>query len=135
MICASCPEGWEEEVSSICRQHKIARAFGMQTAAVGLVEERGATRARLVCVDGSLHAQEQLIAQHQLLLAIRATLGKPSFPIRVEWLPLNDFRQEFGKGCEPAQTATGVVSTMEAENVPCSAVHKPKGQQGIVVNR
>lgn len=141
VICASCPEGHEEEVSSICRQQKIARAFGPQVASgpgswsaaewafgvqmvvMGLVEEREAGRARLLCVEGSVHAQEQLVAQHRLLMSIRTALGQPAFPIRVEWLPLDDFKQEFGSAKAIPQAGAFAVASgaLEVPSVPNGA--------------
>lgn len=97
-----------------CRHHKVMKAFAgpsqatseagwlaqweaqVLTAVVGLVEERNSARARIVCIDGGDHCAQQMGAQAHLVLAIRAALGMPQFPLRLEWIPFEDFLEEFG---------------------------------------
>mmetsp|Transcript_96708 Transcript_96708/g.167854 ORF Transcript_96708/g.167854 Transcript_96708/m.167854 type:complete len:528 (-) Transcript_96708:34-1617(-) len=124
VVCAACPPEEEAEVTDVCRQQKVMKAFGRYTsgrgiqnwvqqweaqvvqAVAGLVAERDATRARIVCIEGGPDCGEQMAAQQHIVSMIRKELSDASFPIRVEWMPIADFWAEFGRGSAPAMSST-----------------------------
>jgi len=159
LVCAACPAEHQQEVSKLCRQHKISKvfqnnedstskwcvaqwAFGVQMAVVALVEERGAARARLICIEGGSAdiAADQMVAQQNLVTAIRKSLGQDGFPIRIEWTPLGDFWKEFGNpgvAC-PRNSSETTLTRSEVggacSDAPTPAIPTVGGRHGAVVS-
>jgi len=135
IVCASCPAMMQEEVGRICKRSRIMKAFGVHASAApqtwsvanwewqvlvcvtALVQERDAKRVRILCVEGDDHAEEQTAAQQHLLQRIRAELNEPSFPIRVEWMPYQDFSLEFD--CHQHAASIRAASTSALVNQKC----------------
>jgi len=61
-------------------------------ATVGLVEERDAQSARILCLGG---LDIPRYTKDRLTQSIRAALGNPGFPITVECMSMMDFRSKF----------------------------------------
>lgn len=126
-VCAACPPEQDSEVTEVCRQQKVMKAFGRYSSAegsvkwvqqweaqvvqavTGLVAERDATRARILCIEGGSDCGEQMAAQQNIVSMIRKELGDAAFPIRTEWIPVDDFWAEFGRGGAPERVPEQVV--------------------------
>lgn len=124
VVCAACPPEHEVQVSDVCRQQKVMKAFGRYTsdagmqnwvqqwqaqvvqAVAGLVAERDATRARILCIEGGPDCGQQMAAQQHIVSMIRKELSDASFPIRVEWMPIADFWVEFGMSADRVCSST-----------------------------
>jgi len=114
VICASCPKDQQSQVAEICKHNKIMKAFGgnvtsgadwlrqwegqVVMAAVGLVQERDAKKARLIFIAGAERCQEQMSSQQRLISTICTELENPSFPIRMDWMPIEDLLVAFQSG-------------------------------------
>jgi len=107
-ICAACPADNQDEVTQVCKRWKITKAFSqaidagasfsakhwlsqVALAVAWLVEERCATRANIVCIEGGRWCGLQMGQQEVLCQAVRAELKSADFPIRVKWMPIQDF--------------------------------------------
>eukprot|EP00450_Noctiluca_scintillans_P011843 CAMPEP_0194492638 /NCGR_PEP_ID=MMETSP0253-20130528/11126_1 /TAXON_ID=2966 /ORGANISM="Noctiluca scintillans" /LENGTH=319 /DNA_ID=CAMNT_0039333531 /DNA_START=111 /DNA_END=1069 /DNA_ORIENTATION=- len=107
-ICAACPADNQDEVTQVCKRWKITKAFSqaidaganfsakhwlsqVALAVAWLVEERCATRANIVCIEGGRWCGHQMGQQEVLCQAVRAELKSADFPIRVKWMPIQDF--------------------------------------------
>lgn len=128
VVLAACPREHHAALTQICKQQKIMRAFStigstlgkgwvaqweshVLMAVVGLVEERGAHQARIVCVDGGENCVEQMAAQHHLVQAVQAALGNASFPVQCVWMSFEAFCAEFDGRALAGDTDAGPVPT------------------------
>lgn len=105
IICARCPREHQSEVSQICKAKKIMKAFTAASfdivqwesqvlmATVGLVEERDAKFARILCIED---AEVNGPSHNRLVQAIRAALAVPDFSVFIETVDMTSFRKEFG---------------------------------------
>lgn len=140
IVCASCPDEWQQEVAHLCKANKIMKAFGrwngiqdgsfmvqacrewvaqVITAVVGLVHEREAHNVRIICIEGGPWVSVQKAKQPHLLHAVCSELGDPSFPVSVTWMTLSSFKGEFGRRASGQQPRPpGTASPPEAPRLP-----------------
>ncbi|CAE8648488.1 unnamed protein product [Polarella glacialis] len=117
-ICASCPEALHDEVSQLCRQHGIQKAFGkagdmvnslsgkdwipkweakVVMATVTKAQTLGASKALILCIAGGNHCDAEMARQPTLVRAIKAEMEDPAFRVRVEWLEIAEFVERYGQ--------------------------------------
>eukprot|EP00931_Biecheleriopsis_adriatica_P101693 TRINITY_DN76778_c0_g1_i1.p1 TRINITY_DN76778_c0_g1~~TRINITY_DN76778_c0_g1_i1.p1 ORF type:complete len:589 (+),score=101.16 TRINITY_DN76778_c0_g1_i1:51-1769(+) len=123
LICASCPSQCQADVAKLCREHKVMKAFmpgegsdgarsidqwhqQVAMAVIGLVEQCDAKQARVFCIRDSATSQpntavsvaalcvESSIIKKSLIQAIRDGLDNADFPVNIERLSFDDFREQ-----------------------------------------
>jgi len=135
VICASCPTHCQMEVTKLCRERKVMKAFsigesGIQSidqwhaqvtmAVVGLVEEREAKQARVLCIreDGPGRVAgipelcaDSAIVKKSLVQAICQELNDATFPVHIESPTLDEFKASFGSSPSSPSKPVGLGET------------------------
>jgi hypothetical protein len=139
-VCASCPDAYQDEVSNVCRNLGMQKAYGragdmldslsgkdwlgkweakVVMATVTKAHTLDARKARIVCISGGPHCDLEVAQQPRLVRAIKKEMDNEDFIVKVEWMEMRQFREDYAAGY------TGVVLTVEGGSKPAIEKARP----------
>ena len=128
IVCASCPEHLQVEVNTICKNYGIQKAFGKSgdmidllkgkdwvpkwqckvvTAVATKAQTLNVQRAKIICIMGGKHCNEEMAHQPLIIQAIKKEMEDPAFMVKVEWMEFAEFREIY--------SASNVVGTSNGQ--------------------
>ena len=135
IVCASCPEHLQGDVTAICKDYGIQKAFGkpgdmidslkgkdwvpkwqakVVMAVVTKAQTLNLNRAKIICIMGGKNCDEEMAQQPALVRAIKKEIDDPGFMVKVEWMEFSEFRDTY--------SVASPVATSQSKQKPISAV-------------
>jgi hypothetical protein len=133
VVCASCPNIYQDEVSDVCRNLGIQKAYGragdmldslsgnewlgkweakVVMATVTMANTLKAQKARIICISGGTHCDLEMAQQPKIVRAIKQEMVNDEFIVKVEWIDIRQFREDYAAGY------SGVSFTLEGSSKP-----------------
>lgn len=158
LVCASCPNEYQDEVSMVCKNLGIQKAFGragdmldtlsgkewlgkweakVVMAVVTKAHTLKTRRARIICVSGGPHCDLEVAQQPKLVRAIKLEAGDEAFSVKVEWMEISEFREDYSAGYDSVVRNTMALAKKANGNAG-AAKHvgkQPVGQDTKVVKQ
>ena len=142
-ICASCPKNYQDEVSHVCRNLGIQKAYGrpgdmvdslsgkdwvgkweakVVMATVTKAHTLKARKARIICISGGPHCDLEIAQQPRIVRAIKQEMSDEDFIVKVEWIEIRQFREDYAAGY------SGVSITADGGSKPGTEKSKHEGK-------